>query len=231
MAGHWTLRDNADVPNASLNGTAFSFTVEEPTSVLAKYKGNASPSAPKEYSVSVEVEPSDLEDLMNGGGSLSLGEVNTGYDSYASFAAFSSDVVDSTGGVWRCTGWVQDGETNSVSDLASLDASRQTDVVLVWELQEPETILPVPAEISIKDIVQVDGGWVITVSGAVKDCWYWLYSSEDLSGIVGESGQWTAKVVEKKKAEEDGDVVFAVTSAEGRMFWRARVTATENGDE
>ena len=233
----WTLDspsgeyDDVDVPNASLNGTAFSFTVEEPTSVLAKYKGNASPSAPKEYSVSVEVEPSDLEDLMNGGGSLSLGEVNTGYDSYASFAAFSSDVVDSTGGVWRCTGWVQDGETNSVSDLASLDASSQTDVVLVWELQEPETILPVPAEISIKDIVQVDGGWVITVSGAVKDCWYWLYSSEDLSGIVGESGQWTAEVVEKKKAEEDGDVVFAVTSAEGRMFWRARVTATENGDE
>lgn len=231
----WKLRSVvADVecdPPSFRNGTAFSFTVSEPVDVTAVYERGSEPAdEPVEYPVNISVNPQELEGLMDGEGSLAVGS-NTTYDAYASFAAFSSDVVDATGGVWRCTGWVQNGVTNSISDTASLSGSGQADIELLWELQAPEEILPEPGDIAIKSIEKVDGKWVITVSGGVKDCWYWLYSSDDLSSLAGESSRWPAENIEKQQALEDGDIVFTVTSSEGKMFWRAKVTATETGDE
>ena len=96
--------------------------------------------------------------------------------------------------------------------------------------------MPEPGEISIKGISQADSKWVITVSNGVKGCWYWLYSSDDLSGLAGVSGQWSAGLANvdgpnPQQATEDGDVVFKATASEGKMFWRAKATATESGDK
>ena len=235
-----------DYANPNENGSAISFTVNEPVNVSAKYRyGVAAAANPVEYSVSISVNPPELADVINAQNvegnesSLSLGE-NTTKDGLAAFDALASEVVDSTGGVWRCTGWVLNGTTNSVQDyLAVLDPAAPRDIELVWELQPPleeEEVLPEPGEISIKGISQVDGKWVITVSNGVKGCWYWLYSSDDLSGLAGVSGQWSAGLANvdgpnPQQATEDGDVVFKATASEGKMFWRAKATATESGDK
>jgi hypothetical protein len=166
---------------------------------------------------------------MNDAGAIKLGE-NTTYDPLASFAAQSSAIIDSTGGVWKCTGWVVDGVTNAPSGLVSLDTQSTKSIELVWELQEPELVLPVPGEISIKGFEKVsDSSWRITITGAVKDCWYWLYSSDDIAELSGSADKWTAGVVEKKKAVDGEDIVFNINASGGSRFWRARVTATESG--
>ena len=216
--------------NAVQNGNTISFTVRNPISVLAKYQaGRKEMSDPEEYSVNIEINPQELTPLMNKEGSLTAG-ANTTYDPLASFAAFTSDVVDATGGVWRCTGWVKDGVTKPLSELAELNSSTPANIELVWELQAPA--LPQPGEISITGIVKSGDSWIITVSGGVKGCWYWLYSSDDISSLSGNGSQWSGtQVTGPIQATEDGDIVFSVTSTEGRMFWRAKVSATENGDQ
>jgi hypothetical protein len=213
-----------------MNGTAFLFTVNEPVNVLATYDSGAEkPSDPVEFKVELSIQPDELEDLMNDAGAIKLGE-NTTYDPLASFAAQSSAIIDSTGGVWKCTGWVVDGVTNAPSGLVSLDTQSTKSIELVWELQEPELVLPVPGEISIKGFEKVsDSSWRITITGAVKDCWYWLYSSDDIAELSGSADKWTAGVVEKKKAVGGEDIVFNINASGGSRFWRARVTATESG--
>ena len=221
------------------NGSSLSFTVNEPLAMKAYYNDRSFAQLPAHTNaVTVSVNNRDLEDkIAELGGSLSLGE-NSTFDDYASVAGLiSSDIVDATGGVWRCTGYVVNGVTNSVpqAEPLKLDAQSTTALELVWELQAPEANLPEPGEISIKSVAQVDGKWVVTVSGGVKDCWYWLYSSDTLSDLAGE--QWSASLEENvgeanpQQALQDGDIVFTVTSSEGRMFWRAKVTATESGDQ
>jgi len=117
--------------------------------------------------------------------------------------------------------------------------SGSPEIELAWELQQPaeEEVLPEPGQISVSGLSRAaDGSWKITVQGAVKDCWYWLYSSDELAKLAGDSSQWTAELAQVREtnpqqANEDGEIVFTVTSAEGKMFWRARVTATESGDK
>jgi hypothetical protein len=215
-----------------VNGTAYSITVLEPVNVLAEYEqGAVKPSDPVEFDVELSIDPPELLSLVNDVGSLKIG-ANTTYDALASFVAQSSDITDSTGGVWKCTGWVVNGVTNAPSGVVPLDEQGATGVELIWELQEPEADLPVPGEIQMGGLKSApDGSWQITLTGAVKDCWYWLYSSDDLSKLAGSSDKWTASLVEKKQASEDGVVVFSVTSPGDSLFWRAKVTATETGEE
>ena len=219
-----------ELVDAVQNGTAFSFTVNEPVNVLVNYEAGAEKTAdPEEFKVELSIQPKELEDLMYDMGAIKLGE-NTTLDPLASFAAQSSSIIDSTGGVWKCTGWVVDGVTNSPSGLVALDSQSAKSIELVWELQEPEIVLPVPGEISIKGLEKVsDSSWRITITGAVKDCWYWLYSSDDISKLSGSADKWTADVADKKKAANDEDIVFDISNSGGTRFWRARVTATESG--
>ena len=215
-----------DEIDACMNGGALSFTVKEPVAVEAGYRdGNSAPSAPVGYSVAVSVNPSEIAELINSEASLALGE-NSTYDSKASFAAYDMEVVDSTGGVWRCTGWVQDGVTNSVSDLADLALTSQNNIELVWEFQEPvpEIIILDPVPVSIGGVSHADGKWSITIPNAKKGWKYYLYSSSNLSNLSGDSSTWPKdeSVGENpQEAAEDGNIVFRSVPAGGSMFWRA----------
>ena len=78
----------------------------------------------------------------------------------------------------------------------------------------------------------------MTVEGAVKDCWYWLYETDDLADFAGDEAIWTAAVGladteedNPQQATEDGDIVFRVTTDnDAQLFWRARATSTEDGN-
>ena len=215
-----------DEIDACMNGGALSFTVKEPVAVEAGYRdGNSAPSAPVGYSVAVSVNPSEIAELINSEASLALGE-NSTYDSKASFAAYDMEVVDSTGGVWRCTGWVQDGVTNSVSDLADLALASQNNIELVWEFQEPvpEIIILDPVPVSIGGVSHADGKFSITIPGVKKGWKYYLYSSSNLSDLSGDSSTWPKDEsvgANPQEAAEDGNLVFQSTPSGGSMFWRA----------
>lgn len=216
---------------ASQNGTAFSFTVDRPVSVLAKY-GDADRLVddPVVYSVSVSVNPPELAGLANGEDSaLALGDNDT-YDPYAGFAALSSQIVDATGGVWVCTGWIQDGVTNSPSGLIELSQGASAAVELVWELQEPQTPpAPIPGPISVKGLSRsADGEWSIAVEGAVKGCWYTLYAADDISKLTGTVESWAADEVSAVQAAADGEeIVFKVRPDADAQFWRVTATGTK----
>ena len=215
-----------DEIDACMNGGALSFTVKEPVAVEAGYRdGKSAPSAPVGYSVAVSVNPSEIAELINSEASLALGE-NSTYDSKASFAAYDMEVVDSTGGVWRCTGWVQDGVTNSVSDLADLALTSQNNIELVWEFQEPvpEIVILDPVPVGIGGISMDNGKFSITIPNAKKGWKYYLYSSSNLSDLSGDSSTWPKdeSVGENPlEAADDGSVVFQSIPSGGSMFWRA----------
>ena len=117
-------------------------------------------------------------------------------------------------------------------------------MVSVWEHQgtaEPEDFdddEPTPGPISITALEQTaPGSWAITVTGAVKDCWYWLYETGDLDDFAGDEATWTAAAgpamtVEDnpQKAAADGDIVFHATGSGAALFWRVRATAKEDGN-
>ena len=211
--------------DAVLNGSALSFTVTEPVSVKAVYKsGLAAAKDPEEYSVTVTVDPAELADLMNEGGSLGLGE-NTTYDPVVSLEAFTSEsVIDSTGGVWKCTGWVVNGVTNA--PIPNLESGNATNLELLWEFQEPEPEIVIldPVPVNIGGISMENGKFLITIPGAKKGWKYYLYCSSNLSDLSGDSSTWPKdeSVGENPlEAAEDGSVVFQSTPSGGSMFWRA----------
>lgn len=212
--------------NAIENGGAFSFTVTEPVIVEAGYRsGNKAPDAPVGYAVALSVNPSEIAKFMDFEASLALGD-NSTYDSVASFAAYTSDVLDDTNGVWRCIGWVQDGVTNSVSDLANLDLASQNEIELVWEFQEPvpEIVILDPVPVGIGGISMDNGKFSITIPNAKKGWKYYLYSSSNLSDLSGDSSTWPKdeSVGENPlEAADDGSVVFQSIPSGGSMFWRA----------
>ncbi len=167
--------------------------------------------------------------------------------------------TDATGGVWKCTGvYVNRSNVRSVDGgYVVKDLSQPVAVTCAWERQEsdpdpdpptppdppdppepPTPEPPTPAPIAISSIVKAgEGEWTITVTNSVKDCWYWLYATSDLSEIAGDSSAaWKAEKATTTEANpqqataDDGEIVFHATATGANMFWRAKVTATEDGD-
>ena len=221
------------------NGTTISFSVYEPVHVTAIYKrGGEVPENPQEWSFTLSASPAEMQGElplpMGSTGPLAWGE-NTTYDVYVSLSPGAASYTDSTGGVWACTGWIINGMRTSDTDITYYTLG--FDYVCVWELQAPESPEgPEPGPISIKSLEQAaDSSWTVTVSGAVKDCWYWLYATDDLSKFAGDISGWTAdKAVtteaNPQQATADGDIVFHATTGGAQLFWRARATSKEDGD-
>ena len=172
-------------------------------------------------------------------GSLDWGETTT-YDSIAHLAPGAESYTDATGGVWVCTGWRIDGDVWDSSQVDVELGGTELNAVSLWELQEPEgpDTPTEPDPITISSLVQdEDGSWAITVSGAVKGCWYWLYETDDLLDFAGDVATWTTVASlaateedNPQQAEEDGDIVFHAAGGETALFWRAAATSKEDGD-
>ena len=247
----WEVKGNVDYEQSGTallyeNGTAVSFFVNEPVDVKANYRSGASGApASTVNTLTVVCSPASLEaeapvPIETG---FAWGE-NTTLDGVFSFQ--EATYTDATGGVWACTNIVFKGASQGPG--ADAFAGNAT-VTCVWTPQAPDDppvppgpddpdppppTPPTPADITITGIEQAaDGSWTITVSGAVKDCWYWLYAADDLAALSGD--EWTAAKAttaeaNPQQAAVDGDVVFTATSADAKRFWRAKATSTEDGD-
>ena len=237
------------------NGTTVSFYVNEPVAVVAKYApGTNGIPETTTYTMTLKADPSWMESKVkpvSASGDLVWG-ANTTYDGILDVSPSVSRYVDSTGGVWVCTGWVVDGKT-SASENAVVQGGKTA--VAKWEIYvapkpddptptpgpddptptpepddptPPTPTPPSPDPIDISSIEQAtDGSWTITVSGAVKDCWYWLYAADDLSKVAGSADNWTAPLAETtesnpQKATANGNVVFHTSVDAAKCFWRAK---------
>ena len=219
-------------PYVCENGRAISFSVYEPMHVTAKYKSGVSAKGePRKYSVTLSLpdDPLGLAELLDENASLKVGDNET-YDTNISFAPYASSVVDSTGGVWKCVGYVANGVTNSIPETEhSFFTGNFASLELVWELQEPEEEpVPEPGPISVKGLSRsANGEWAIAVEGAVKGCWYTLYAADDISKLAGSSESWRANKVETKQATADGEsIVFKMTPTANAQFWRVKASGT-----
>ena len=218
------------------NKTAVSFSVNEPVTVKATYRnGTTGGKTPDSRTITFVSSPTELA----GSAPLPIGESgftwgdNISLDKYYTFRKES--YTDATGGVWVCTNVVVGAISYGPGSYSFRD---NTTVTCVWNLQtgggEGPTPPPVPGAIEIADIEQAAGGsWTVSVSGAKKGCWYWLYAADDLTAMSGDSSTWTASLVKKIQAtDESGVIVFSgvEAGAAGHRFWRAKATSTEDGN-
>ena len=236
----------------SENGTSLWFCVYEPVTVSANYTGRTEPETVP-LAVILEVEPAELlDDLENMSIKPLLGEAtavewnpldvdwgtNWVVDTAFSYGGTTLPFcIDATNGVWLLkNASLQNIEQLSDGILRVKDPAAPAKLTFKWELQSSEEPPgpepgPEPGPISIKSLEQTVGGsWTVTVEGAVKDCWYWLYATDDLSDFAGDAATWTADLVDKQKALVDGDIVFDAPSGGPTLFWRARATSKEDGD-
>ena len=219
------------------NGAAVSFTVNEPVCVKATYRNGASgATTPTVRTVNFVSSPAELAaeaPLPVGESGFAWGE-NTSLDGYYTFRR--ETYTDATNGVWICTNVVTKGSSRAPG---CLPFSNGDTVTFVWNLQtgggggsEPEP--PTPTDITITGIEQqADGSWTITVGGAVKDCWYWLYAADDLAALAGDpwpAAKATTTESNPQQAEADGTIVFHATAVGSSCFWRAKATSTEDGN-
>ena len=228
----------------SENGTAVSFTVFEPVEVSAIYAAGTEGAPTSVTNTLVFVSsPASVAAFASPpvAADFDWGE-NTTVDG-AFRILWDETYTDSTGGVWKCANVAFNRNARVIGGDTCMIPGSPFVVTFEWELQTgPEPPPPVdpdpptPGPISITGIEKVpDGSWEITVSGAVKDCWYWLYGTDDLAEVAGESDSWTATTAvttepNPQQATADGDIVFHATATGGNLFWRAKATATETGN-
>ncbi len=78
----------------------------------------------------------------------------------------------------------------------------------------PEPEVALPEDIAFKSVVYdaSSGSWTLSVTNAVKSCWYSLFGGEALNVD-------NFKLVERKRAEEDGEIMFIHNTGTSSYFW------------
>lgn len=243
----WTL-NNADYMSlygneayVSMNGNTISFSVHEPVEVVAYYTDEASYIPPvKSYTVDIAASPDWITDEISLKGGYAWGS-NTIIDQFAYLSPTVQSYVDVTGGVWICTGWEIDGiKYEGASYVCELASGSSIAAKCLWELSIPDvdpddggegdddgegegeeegdvtpTLLPI-AFSSIEKISATE--WTLTITNAVKGCWYTLYDTDSLSPVPV---QWD-KAADPVQAESDGPLVFTVPANGDARFWKVK---------
>lgn len=238
--GEWNVSaTGGDSRLLDVNGTAITFAVDEPVEVLAEYREGATPPETRTYTFTLKASPEEMQPELPPPAGFEWGG-NVSYSYAAKFKPGASSYTDATGGVWVCAGWITENnisgvETNLVQELM---AYTMGEITCLWELKSETVELD---DISITGVSQMaDGNWIVTVSGAVAGGWYWLYATDNLAEFAGEESAWTqvaglaqpaAGDENPKQATESGDISFKVEPGDGKLFWRARATVSEDGDQ
>jgi hypothetical protein len=220
------------------NGNTMSFSVHEPVEVVAYYTEKSSTSTDpvvKNYTVEISASPEWIANEISLKGGLVWG-VNTSVDAMAYLATAEQFYKDDTNGVWICTGWEVNGEKyEGTSGVLKLDAGSTVSAKSLWEIFVPDantgnggegggesTLTPLPIAFSrIEKISATE--WALTITNAVKGCWYALYDTHDLSPATVE---WN-KVGEAIQAESDGPLVFTVPANGDSRFWWVKAGASK----
>ena len=227
------------------NGNTVSFSVYEPVSVAANYSTGTSSNPivgeAKAYAVEIVSSPAEFADKV----SLKYGYewgTNATIDPVFHLEPTVQSYVDATGGVWTCMGWEIDGtKYEDVELLFELYVSDQViPVKCLWGIkpqnpqpgtgsdddEDDDSVEPVLVPIAFSSIAQdASGVWTLTLTNAVKDCWYHLEYTDSLSPV-----NWVP--AGSIQATQDGPITFQEVgnAAGGGRFWRAKATSTETGN-
>jgi len=239
---------NAPDAMVSKNGDTMSFFVYEPVSVAANYSTDATTGSitgdVKEYTFEIRSFPVEFEALVSLKHGYVWGE-NTTIDPVVHLEPAVQSYMDSTGGVWICTGWAINGRTYSDAEMAYTlsKAGSAYSVTCLWGIKPPDPLPddsddpsdpdepndpsqdPVPAPIAFSSISQaLDGTWTLVLTNAVKDCWYHLEYTDSLLPV-----DWKP-AMDPVQATENGPIVFSPEGNGAGRFWRARATTKETGN-
>ena len=159
----------------------------------------------------------------------------------------SRTVEDSTGGVWRCVGWIAEGDDDSSlheGPVASITISSDITLVWVWEqeiLEEEEE--PGGDEPSDEDLVPVapDGAQLLTIypnadgtltveakiANGYKGYYYSLYAADALDGTwatveKAQSG-YSGKGLKCPKSDGEVDLAITFEPTESKKFYKVVV--------
>ena len=140
--------------------------------------------------------------FINEAGTNDLGVVVT--NASKRILVWASALTDAGDGTWV---YVNDsGETFALYGEIPTVEDEPDDPV------EPEAALPV--DIAFKSVTydSASGSWTLSVTNAVKSCWYSLFGGTALN-----TNDFT--LVERKRAEEDGEIVFTHETSSASYFW------------
>lgn len=140
--------------------------------------------------------------FINEAGTNDLGVVVT--NASKRILVWASALTDAGDGTWV---YVNDsGETLALYGEIPTVEDEPDDPV------EPEAALPV--DIAFKSVTydSASGSWTLSVTNAVKSCWYSLFGGTALN-----TNDFT--LVERKRAEEDGEIVFTHETSSASYFW------------
>jgi hypothetical protein len=238
-------------PLLKRNGAALSFTVFEPVVVTASYSFDATggivDGEEKKYSVEIVCEPSELAAAVSLKGGMKWGVNEDLIDSVVYLAPSATEYGVSATSRWVCVGWEVNGAMKDPYAMVTLSSTKTTVVKCIWEMEydiidagtggtedpvvppdpvDPPAVTPNPSPIAFSSISQdASGVWTLTLTNAVKDCWYHLEYTDSLSPV-----NWVP--VRSIQATQDGPITFqeAGNAAGGGRFWRAKATSTETGN-
>ena len=230
-------------PLLKRNGAALSFTVFEPVVVTANYSldatGGIVDGEEKKYSVEIVCEPSELAAVVSLKGGMKWGVNEDLIDSVAYLAPAATEYGVSATSRWVCVGWEVNGAMRDPYAMVALSSTESTVAKCIWEMEydiidagtggtddpvDPPSVTPNP--IAFSSISQgANGVWTLTLTNAVKDCWYHLEYTDSLSPV-----NWMPVI--SVQATQDGPITFqeAGNATGGGRFWRARATSTETGN-
>ena len=151
-----------------------------------------------------------------------------------------SMVVDSTGGVWRCVGWIEASGLSGTGAGAGFEVSADTTLFWLWRLDvaeetggdvSDEELVPVPPDGETLLTIYSNEAGKLTVEAKIanghKGYWYSLYAADELDG------EWAT--VEKVQSGydgtglvcpvSDGEVELAITfePSEAKKFYKVVV--------
>jgi hypothetical protein len=225
--------------------------VFEPVVVTANYSldatGGIVDEEEKKYSVEIVCEPSELAAAVSLKGGMKWGVNEDLIDSVVYLAPDATEYGVSATSRWVCAGWEVNGAMKDPYAMVTLSSTKTTVVKCIWEMEydiidagtggtedpvvppdpvDPPTVTPNPSPIAFSSISQgANGVWTLTLTNAVKDCWYHLEYTDSLSPV-----NWVP--AGSIQATQDGPITFqeAGNAAGGGRFWRAKATSTETGN-
>lgn len=147
--------------------------------------------------------------FINEAGTNDLGVVVT--NASKRILVWASALTDAGDGTWVYVN--DDGETLALyGEIPVPGEDEPEDPVDPPAPPEEDPALPVDIAFKSVSYDSASGSWTLSVTNAVKSCWYSLFGGTALN-----TNDFT--LVERKRAEEDGEIVFTHETSSASYFW------------
>ncbi len=207
--------------------TVLSMAVDEDGNVSQSFASAASVTVPETSVVAVPGQAISLAD----GASAEVPAIVVGF-------TIPNTVVDSTGGVWRCVGWIESSGGRGTGAGAGVEISADTTLYWLWMLDvaeeaggedvSDEELMPVPPEGETLLTIYPSANGTLTVEAKIanghKGYWYSLYAVDELDGtwatVSKVQSNFTGTGLECPSADGEVDLSITFTPADAKKFYK-----------